>query len=719
MISEESQLFESLFASWSKDGVFPAANAGYLQSSGLQKQILRQIWEKCAHGKPFLTKDEFFVALRLVALGQQGKEIDEKQQHQDSQKASIPNQGQQFNPLIISPVDMQEYKNDFKRISLGLSFVGEKKLVDFFTKEKQAPLQVVQEILNFCNPFHTSKIELEAFMVIFHMFNTRKSGISMPSNPNQLPKAILSLIEPLLQKPEEVEVKVSIPQQPRQPYQQQTQEMKTNYIESNYRHQQDEQQRAYNEELEERALEQQLLEQRALIGHVQGCVFALQNELILRTNRLSALQQEEAHLAREREQMEKDTIEAEQGLDELVKERERRLIEREREIQKQKEDQEKKKQRFDEIREIKLKKKREKYNRKQKYVNVFDTIHVQESSKEETYSVSNNPFDINQTTSNTNMFNYPSQDDYQKTQQQHQIVDEYAQQSSSVDQSYLSSSYSYTNTSEAQSKPIYDEQDGHKEDIQLAPNQYASSALLDTEPQSSEQYNQEYNRNRISDLTTTPELYLQRNSQSQLSLQKQDRDSDLYSNQSKNLSEEIQDQEKRDVAFEKSQLHEESQIDYNRNNLYADTSTSQNLPTSSYSSSYDPYAPDLAGSSSYSEYNYNDNWNGSNYQAKSNNPYDDTNYYDDYYPNTSTKGGVTDSKDASQTNYYNPDNYYNTTNSNNTYTDSSYDVGFYYGKEYNYNTGYSNSTGTTGTNETDQVPGTGSDLISKKRGYFF
>jgi epidermal growth factor receptor substrate 15 len=53
--------------------------AGFLRKSGLPKDVLRTIWIMAAKTDPsYLEKDEFYVALRLIALAQNNMEVSEE-----------------------------------------------------------------------------------------------------------------------------------------------------------------------------------------------------------------------------------------------------------------------------------------------------------------------------------------------------------------------------------------------------------------------------------------------------------------------------------------------------------------------------------------------------------------------------------------------------------------------------------------------------------------
>ena len=74
--SQEIEVFNHLFTLWGDGNVFPASQASQLKSSGIPQQYLKYIWGFCS--KPpstYLTKDQFYLALRMIAMCQQRMDI--------------------------------------------------------------------------------------------------------------------------------------------------------------------------------------------------------------------------------------------------------------------------------------------------------------------------------------------------------------------------------------------------------------------------------------------------------------------------------------------------------------------------------------------------------------------------------------------------------------------------------------------------------------------
>ncbi|KAA6377532.1 MAG: hypothetical protein EZS28_026941 [Streblomastix strix] len=77
---EDTRQYDSLLNAWGQNGILPASGAQNLQKySGLPKEALRYIWETCAHGKNYLSRDEFFSAMNLVKRAQRGENISTSQ----------------------------------------------------------------------------------------------------------------------------------------------------------------------------------------------------------------------------------------------------------------------------------------------------------------------------------------------------------------------------------------------------------------------------------------------------------------------------------------------------------------------------------------------------------------------------------------------------------------------------------------------------------------
>jgi Ca2+-binding EF-hand superfamily protein len=71
--AQEQAAYEQLFvlADADKDGSISASEVSFLFKSGLSKEVLGQVWALCSQGKTSLSKEQFFIALRLVLAGQQ------------------------------------------------------------------------------------------------------------------------------------------------------------------------------------------------------------------------------------------------------------------------------------------------------------------------------------------------------------------------------------------------------------------------------------------------------------------------------------------------------------------------------------------------------------------------------------------------------------------------------------------------------------------------
>ena len=73
---QEIEVFNHLFSLWGDGNVFPAVQASQLKTSGIPQQSLKYIWSYCS--KPpytYLTKEQFYLALRMIAMCQQRIDI--------------------------------------------------------------------------------------------------------------------------------------------------------------------------------------------------------------------------------------------------------------------------------------------------------------------------------------------------------------------------------------------------------------------------------------------------------------------------------------------------------------------------------------------------------------------------------------------------------------------------------------------------------------------
>ena len=80
---QELEAFNYYFNLWGNGQVFPAQQAAQLKASNLPQPALKYIWGACAKTNPiFLTKDEFFLALRMIAMYQNGLDLNNPMSYQ-------------------------------------------------------------------------------------------------------------------------------------------------------------------------------------------------------------------------------------------------------------------------------------------------------------------------------------------------------------------------------------------------------------------------------------------------------------------------------------------------------------------------------------------------------------------------------------------------------------------------------------------------------------
>lgn len=217
MTKEEKGYFANLYQMACKDGdtkVEGKEGAAFLKKSNLPRDVLKNIWMIAAQTNlSWLERDEFYVALRLIALAQSNMPYDEK---------SI-----MFNEPL-PPLPKFDLKMKQEVIEEDWSIIPEayKKYDEIFEKYKDKTFPTVINFQNAYNIFNSAKTSPEIIskaiqliglqkpnegftkqelIVILHIINKTQSDINKV--PVKLPEQLKAI---LFMKQEEVEVKIPV-----------------------------------------------------------------------------------------------------------------------------------------------------------------------------------------------------------------------------------------------------------------------------------------------------------------------------------------------------------------------------------------------------------------------------------------------------------------------------------------------------------------------------
>ena len=196
LTSEEKGLFSNLFQYVSKGNneKLEAKDAGnFMRKSGLPKQKLKEIWIiSCQTNPSYLYKDEFYLALRLIALAQNGYDINRESIINNQPIPPLPNFNNNINQNQGDPYELNETNKikfkgyfDKNKDSPGYKITGNK--VVYMWRSTNADDATIQQIINLLKPFEERGFfNLREFQVGTKLLSLSKTyGI-----PNTLPVSL-------------------------------------------------------------------------------------------------------------------------------------------------------------------------------------------------------------------------------------------------------------------------------------------------------------------------------------------------------------------------------------------------------------------------------------------------------------------------------------------------------------------------------------------------
>ncbi|CAG8478798.1 28710_t:CDS:10 [Dentiscutata erythropus] len=191
-VAEELFIYHQLFekADVDKKGVIEGQNAvNFFNKSGLPKTTLREIWTLAdSNNKGYLTREEFIIAVKLVAKAQNG---------QDLNLANI-NTGGCLPRLDRNPVDnvgfaipnevRERYKQIFVNINPDNGVFGGEKAKQFFSRSK-LPIDKLSQIWNLTDTKHRGNLDLAEFVIAMYFVENMMNG-TIKVLPKVLPNGL-------------------------------------------------------------------------------------------------------------------------------------------------------------------------------------------------------------------------------------------------------------------------------------------------------------------------------------------------------------------------------------------------------------------------------------------------------------------------------------------------------------------------------------------------
>ena len=180
----------------------------FFKRSGLPTDTLKTIWNiSTPEGESYLDRERFYVAMRLIALAQEGKPVTEQSIYDDVQ-AGIPKL--QSSVVVkdkweIDSADKEKYSRAFKSCSGGKGFLDTNEAISVF-RETGIKSEYLKKIWNLSDPEDSGEFRENQFMVAMHLVS-RVKNLSEPV-PDELPPVLKKIIQA---RPQEAKLQVSEP----------------------------------------------------------------------------------------------------------------------------------------------------------------------------------------------------------------------------------------------------------------------------------------------------------------------------------------------------------------------------------------------------------------------------------------------------------------------------------------------------------------------------
>ncbi|KAG8176473.1 hypothetical protein JTE90_026076 [Oedothorax gibbosus] len=177
------------------DRVSAVEAAAFLKRSGLPDAILSKIWDMSdPQGKGFLNKQGFYVALKLIALHQNGKDLTLANMNLDLPPPQLQTTSDRNSPAVdwnIKPVERKKYEEMFYSMGpIAGKLPGDK--VRPVMLNSKLPMDILGKIWDLSDTDQDGYLSKEEFILAMHLVYKALENIPVPP---VLPPELISILK--------------------------------------------------------------------------------------------------------------------------------------------------------------------------------------------------------------------------------------------------------------------------------------------------------------------------------------------------------------------------------------------------------------------------------------------------------------------------------------------------------------------------------------------
>lgn len=169
----------------------------FFSRSGLPLGVLKEVWDLAAAGQRFLDRERFFVAMRLIALAQQGHPVT-NESLQSVQEVNLPQLdlgGAPPAPSVpdqfsLSPAEQQRFEQLFATQTQGKATLGKPEAKSLFDKAGVSPSELTR-VWSLTDPQNSGVLSKNQFLVAMQLLVKAKNGVRLPDS---LPASLAALV---------------------------------------------------------------------------------------------------------------------------------------------------------------------------------------------------------------------------------------------------------------------------------------------------------------------------------------------------------------------------------------------------------------------------------------------------------------------------------------------------------------------------------------------
>ncbi|GIY32500.1 epidermal growth factor receptor substrate 15-like 1 [Caerostris extrusa] len=177
------------------DRVSAVEAAAFLKRSGLPDAILSKIWDMSdPQGKGFLDKQGFYVALKLIALHQNGKDLTLANMNLDLPPPQLQTQSGRNSPAVdwnIKAIERKKYEEMFYSMGPVAGKLAGDKVKPVMLNSK-LPLDVLGKIWDLSDTDQDGFLSKEEFILAMHLIYKALENIPVPS---VLPPELMTILK--------------------------------------------------------------------------------------------------------------------------------------------------------------------------------------------------------------------------------------------------------------------------------------------------------------------------------------------------------------------------------------------------------------------------------------------------------------------------------------------------------------------------------------------